>query len=202
MGRKIYDDPNNPYGVDFVCLWQSHTLFWHSGSVSDKSDMGAVTIPSGSAGIYGHPTIVSVSQDGTNWFTYPYVAALVPDNAYRWDDANHIWTGEQMNENKPLNPALTLPAGITVANALDQQVSACGGTGYNVKASGFSWIQYIRVTAGTSLTDANSGDYTVIDAIGAVNPAAVGDALSIMPANLVSGVTNLNFQKPSDLSQL
>ena len=106
-----------------------------------------------------------------------------------------------MNENKPLNPALTLPAGITVANALDQQVSACGGTGYNVKASGFSWIQYIRVTAGTSLTDANSGDYTVIDAIGAVNPAAVGDALSITPANLVSGITNLNFQKPDDSSQ-
>ena len=46
-----------------------------------------------------------------------------------------------------------------------------------------------------------SGDYTVIDAIGAVNPVAVGDALSILPANLVSGVTNSNFQNPSDLSQ-
>ena len=98
-------------------------------------------------------------------------------------------------------PRLPLPSGITVANALDQFIGACGGTGYNLKASGLPWIQYIRVTAGTSLTDANSGDYTVIDAIGAVNPVAVGDALSITPANLVSGVTNLNFQKPSDLSQ-
>ena len=198
MGRKIYDDPNNPYGVDFVVYGNS--FYSASGSVSDKSDMGAVTIPSGSAGIYGHPTIVSVSQDGTNWFTYPYVGALVPDNAYRWDDANHIWTGEQMNENKPLNPALTLSAGVTVASALDLQVGACGGTGYNLKASGLPWIQYIRVTAGTSLTDINPVDDTIIDAIGAVNPVVVGDALSITPANLVSGVTNLNFQKPSDLS--
>ena len=46
-----------------------------------------------------------------------------------------------------------------------------------------------------------SGDYTVIDAIGAVNPVAVGDALSITPANLISGVTNLDFQKPRNLSQ-
>ena len=34
-----------------------------------------------------------------------------------------------------------------------------------------------------------------------MNPVAVGDALSISPANLVSGVTNLDFQNPANLSQ-
>jgi hypothetical protein len=199
MGRRIYDDPNNPYGMDFIVY--GYAFYTASGAINDNTDLGALTIPGGSAGIFGHPTVLSVSQDGTNWFTYPYVAALVPANAYRWDDSNHAWTGEQMNENKPLNPSLTLPGGLVVADALDQQVGACGGTGYRLKPSGLPWIQYIRVTAGTSLTDSNPGDYTVIDAIGAVNPVAVGDALSITPANLVSGITNLVFQNPNDSSQ-
>jgi hypothetical protein len=43
--------------------------------------------------------------------------------------------------------------------------------------------------------------YTVIDAIAAVNPAVVGDALSIAPDNLAAGITNLAFQSPSDYSQ-
>jgi len=203
MGRKIYHDPNNPYGVDFVVFGNSfYTASGYTGgAISDTTDENAANIPNGTAGTYGHPTIVSVSQDGTSWFTYPYVATIIPDNAYRWDAANHAWTDEQMNETKPLNPAFTLPKGITVASALDQQVNACGGTGYNLQSSGLPWIQYVRVWAGTSTNDTNSGNYTVIDSIGAVNPVAVGDALSILPANLASGLTNLVFQKPSDLSQ-
>jgi hypothetical protein len=203
MGRKIYHDPNNPYGVDFVVFGNSFYTAggYTGGAISDATDENVANIPNGTAGTYGHPTIVSVSQDNTNWFTYPYVATLIPDNAYRWDSANHAWTDEQMNETKPLNPSFSLPKSITVASALDQQVNACGGTGYNLQASGLPWIQYVRVWAGTSTNDTSSGNYTVIDSIGAVNPIAVGDALSITPSNLVSGVTNLVFQKPSDLSQ-
>ena len=203
MGRKVYDDPNNPYGVDFIVYGNS--FFPSSGfdgmQVDDFSDEGVVTIPGGSAGTYGHPTIVSVSQDGTNWYTYPYVPALVPDNAYRWDDTNHVWTDEEMNATKPLNPSINLPGGITVANALDEYVGASGGTGYDLKQSGLPWIQYVCLTAGTNLTDTNVFDYTVIDSIGAVSPVVIGDALSITPDNLASGNTRLVFQNPDDLSQ-
>ena len=203
MGRKVYDDPNNPYGVDFIVYGNS--FFPSSGfdgmQIDDFSDEGVVTIPGGSAGTYGHPTIVSVSQDGTNWYTYPYVPTLVPDNAYRWDDTNHIWTDEEMNATKPLNPSINLPGGITVANALDEYVGASGGTGYNLKQSGLPWIQYVCITAGTNLTDTNAFDYTAIDSIGVVSPVVVGDALSITPDNLASGNTRLVFQKPDDLSQ-
>ncbi|HUC84415.1 MAG TPA: hypothetical protein VL970_04410, partial [Candidatus Acidoferrales bacterium] len=168
--------------------------------IDDLTDQGSTTF-SGTSGTYGHTTVVSVSQDGTNWFTYPFVPVLVPDNAYRWDDTNHAWTDEQMNETKPLNPSLNFPFGLTVASALDQFVGAYGGSGYSLQASGLPWIQYVRINAGTSLTDNNSSDYTVIDAIGAVDPVSVGDALSITPANLASGVTNLVFQNPADLGQ-
>jgi hypothetical protein len=194
MGRKIYSDPNNPYGLDFTLF--GYTFYtaggYTGGAVSDATDMGVAYVSG--TGYFGHSTVISVSQDGTNWFTYPNTGAPTPENAYRWDDANHAWTDEQMNENKPLNPAFSFASGTTVASVLDGFNNACGGTGYSVKASGLPWIQYVRIAAGAS-------DYTVIDAVGAVNPVAVGDALSILPANLVSGVTNLNFQKPSDLSQ-
>lgn len=204
MGRKICHNPNNPYGVDFDVfgnsLYEATGGLGTSGLVSDSTDEGGVTT-SGSAGTYGHPTIVSVSQDGTNWYTYPYVPVLVPGNAYRWDDTNHCWTDEQMNETKPLNPSLNFPDGTTAADELDQFVGAYGGTGYNLQASGLSWIQYIRIIAGTSTNDSNSEDYTVIDAIGAVNPVVVGDALSITPDDLLSGITNLVFQNPANLNQ-
>ena len=155
----------------------------------------------GLSGTYGHTTTVSVSQDGTNWFTYPYVPFLLPSDAYQWDDANHAWKKEIAFESKPVNPTLNFPSGVMVSNVVDQYVGANGGTGYSLQASGLPWIQYIRITAGTNLTDTAGMDYTVIDAIGAVNPVAVGDALSISPANLVSGVTNLAFQNPANLSQ-
>ena len=201
MGRKIYHDPNNPYGIDFNVFGNSFYVAnggqGSGGLVGDSTDENNVTF----GGTYGHTTIVSVSQDGTNWFTYPYVPVLIPDNAYRWDEFNHAWTDEQLNENKPLNPSLNFPSGTTVANALDQFDGAYGGTGYNLQASGFPWIQYVRIWAGTTTNDANTSDYTVIDAIGAVNPVTVGDALSITPDNLASGISNLNFQRPDDLSQ-
>ncbi|MGH7990403.1 MAG: hypothetical protein ACREDS_09480, partial [Limisphaerales bacterium] len=103
---------------------------------------------------------------------------------------------EEMNPTKPLNPFIYTNnfAGQSVAGALDQFVGAAGGSDYDLKASGFPWIQYVRVQPG-------AGTYTVIDAIAVVNPVAVGDALSIAPDNITSGIADLNFQKPDDLSQ-
>lgn len=202
LGRRIYHSHKNPYGIDFNVFGNSfYVASGYGGSeMNDLTDQGAASF-GGTAGTYGHPTTVSVSQDGTNWFTYPYLPVLVPDNAYRWDDPNHAWTDEQMNETKPLNPSLDFPSGLTVASALDQYVGAYGGSGYSLQASGLPWIQYVRINAGTSLTDTTSSDYTVIDAIGAVDPITVGDALSITPANLAAGITNLVFQNPADLNE-
>jgi hypothetical protein len=193
MGRKIYDDPNHPYGIDFIVYGNSFfSASGTSGFISDGTDLNGALLGSSPG---GHPTTVSVSQDGTNWFTYSNTV-LFPGEAYRWDDTNASWTDEEMNPTKPLNPFLYTNnfAGQSVAGALDEFVGAAGGTGYDLKTSGLPWIQYIRVQPGAST-------YTVIDAIAAVNPVIVGDALSIAPDNIASGIANLDFQKPDDLSQ-
>ena len=195
MGRKIYDDPNNPYGVDLIVYGNSFfSASGYSGSeVNDFTDLGVATL---STGIFGHSTTVSVSQDGTNWYAFSNTPVLFPDNAYRWDDTNHSWTDEEMNPTKPLNPFINTNnfGGQSVASGLDQFIRAAGGTGYDLKASGLPWIQYVRVQPG-------AGTYTVIDAIAAVDPVVVGDALSIAPDNLASGITNLVFQNPANSSQ-
>jgi hypothetical protein len=56
------------------------------------------------------------------------------------------------------------------------------------------WIEYVRVQPG-------SNTYTVIDAIAAVNPVEEGDALSISPADVAVGTTNLFFQSPANRNQ-
>ena len=42
MGRKIYDDPNNPYGIDLIVYGNSFfSAFGTGGSVSDNTDLNA-----------------------------------------------------------------------------------------------------------------------------------------------------------------
>ena len=194
FGRKIYDDPNNPYGVDLIVYGNSFlSASGFSGFLGDGTDLDVAKL---SSGYYGHATTVSVSQDGLNWFAFPNTQSLYPDGAYRWDATNHSWTAEEMNPTKPLNPFLYTNnfGGQPVASELDQFVGAAGGSGYDLKAVGLPWIQYVRVSPG-------AGSYTVIDAIAAANPVAVGDALCLSPDNLASGITNLVFQRPDDPSE-
>jgi hypothetical protein len=194
MGRPIYNNPNNPYGVDLIVYGNSFYSASHThGFVSDTTDLNAATL---GASYGGHSTTVSVSQDGTNWFTYSNTPALLPTEAYRWDDTNDSWTEELMNPTKPVNPFVYTNnfSGQSVATGLDQFTGASGGTGFDLSESGFPWIQYVRIQPGP-------GTYTVIDAIAAVDPVVVGDALSIMPDNLSTGLTNLFFQNPASTCQ-
>jgi hypothetical protein len=194
MGRKVFHDPNNPYGIDLMVFGNSFfSASDTSGTVSDSTDLDTALL---SSGIFGHSTTVSVSPDGTNWYTFPNMPFLFPDNAYRWDDGNQSWTDEQLNPTKPLNPSVYTNdfAGQTVAYGLQQFNGSAGGTGYNLQASGFPWIQYVRVQPGPST-------YTVIDAIAAVNPVVEGDALAITSDNIASGLTNLVFQRAANTSQ-
>jgi hypothetical protein len=194
MGRKVYHDPNNPYGIDLIVFGNSFfSVSGITGDVSDATDLDTAQLGSG---LFGHATTVSVSPDGTNWYAFSNTPALFPDGAYRWDYPNHSWTEELLNANKPVDPAVYLTdfAGQTVATGLEQFAGSAGGTGYSLAASGFPWIQFVRAQPGPNT-------YTVIDAIAAVNPVVEGDALALSPADLAAGTTNLVFQSPANRTQ-
>lgn len=195
MAHKIYANPSHPYGNDLIVYGNSFFVAsgYSGGYVSDATDLNSTML----GGIYGHPTTVSVSQDGTNWFAFTNnTQYLFPDDAYRWDYTNDSWTWEQMNPTKPLNPLLYTNdfSDESAAQGLAQYTGAAGGNGYSLQTLGLPWIQYVRIQP-------NPDDYTVIDAIAAVNPVVVGDALSIAPDNIASGNTNLFFQSADNCGQ-
>ncbi|HEY3854980.1 MAG TPA: hypothetical protein VGO67_11345 [Verrucomicrobiae bacterium] len=191
MGRKVYHNANNPYGMDLIVYGNSFfSPFGSTGTVSDSTDLDDITLGSGTN---GHSATVSVSPDGTNWYSFDNTAKLYPQNAYRWDSPNHSWKLEQSNPTKPLDPAIysTDFEGQTAFSALDHYDGSAGGTGYNLQASGFPWIQYVRI-------EPAPGSSTVIDSIAAVNPAVEGDTLTITSDDIDAGITNLAFQSPGD----
>ncbi|MEN6355545.1 MAG: PEP-CTERM sorting domain-containing protein [Armatimonadota bacterium] len=144
--HQVMDDPLNPYGIDFLVFGNS--FFVGSGTVSDTTNMNTYKLTNGS--IFAENMKVSVSQDGTDWYTYnngPYADAMFPTNAYLWDSANACWTNTQADFTKPVNPSLTSAdfAGKTGAQAIALFDGSAGGTGFDLAESGFGWIQYIKV---------------------------------------------------------
>jgi hypothetical protein len=164
MGRPITNDPSNPYGIDLIVYGNS--FFVGKSTANDSTNLHADTI----TGVFGHPLVVSVSPDDVNWYTFPTTADLLPYQAYQWDDTNQVSTSNLLNFNQPVDPAvaaLALNKGYSTAAAvLDAYGTASGGTGYDIAASGFSSIDYVRVASSTT-------DYAVVDAIAAVGATPV-----------------------------
>jgi hypothetical protein len=95
------------------------------------------------------------------------VADLLPFQAYQWNDATKTSTMNLLNFNTPVNPSVATAAlakSYTYASqVLDAYGNASGGTGFNISASGFSSIDYVRIASGMD-------GYAVVDSIAAVDP--------------------------------
>lgn len=174
MGRKVYDDPRNPYGIDLIVF--GNAFFTGSGFTGGSVNLNTYTL---SGNLVAEPIKVSVSPDGVNWYRYddgPYADGLFPTNAYLWDRQSGTWTDELSDPTRPVNPALTAAdfSGLTGADALDLYDGSAGGTGFDLSASGFEWIQYVRVEG---LTGFAGGE---IDAIAAVTPIPEPTGLALL----------------------
>src|SRR5258705_7013383 len=100
---------------------------------------------------------------------------------------------------KPVNPARAqaITSGISAADAIDYYAGSGGGTGFDLRPSGFSAVRYVKVEG--IAPDFSDGE---VDAFAIVRPATLNDELSIAPANLTNGTATLRFQQPSAPSQL
>jgi hypothetical protein len=188
--HDVYDDPANPYGIDFLVF--GNAFFVGSGFVSDSTDASTYKITSGS--VFAEPVTVSVSQDGVNWYTYssgPYADSYFPTQAYAWnqdlyDSAGNGWTDEEMDFTKPVDPSLTASdfAGLTLAEALELYDGSGGGTGFDLAESGFEWIRYIKVT----------GYGGEIDAFADVAPVPIPGAIWLLGGGLL-GIFKMRGKK-------
>jgi hypothetical protein len=205
--HPVQDNPVNPYGIDFMVF--GNTFYTGNGFSSDAANMNTLNLTGGS---FSEPTKISVSPGYTGqpgedpgnpatwpWYRYdngPYADSIFPTQAYRWSRVGTNWTEELLDPTKPVNPVLQTrfaAGGLTVADGIDLYDGSSGGTGFDLGASGFTSIQYIKAE-GLS-PGFNAGE---IDAFTIVRPMTVGDELSVAPANLTNNTAHLFFQDPAD----
>ena len=161
--HPVRDDVNNPYGIDFIVFGNTpQTIGQGDGWLNDDPAGTSVT-----GGGYPEPGIVSVSQDGTTWYTYssgPFADDFAPTMGRHYDPCEpnealgawNLWWGQAKNPTVPLNPSLDFAdfGGMTVAQIAQAYGDSAGGTGFNLSAlplpvdpaTGLKWIQYVRIS--------------------------------------------------------
>jgi hypothetical protein len=213
----IENDANNPYGIDFIV--HGNPFFATGIMVYENSNMDAYTLSafggggefgaSGPGAVFAEPVTISVaaSLDGP-WYTFtsaPGDVACTADNffptqPYKWDSDNHVWLGEELDWEKPVNPWIVNYFGNqTVADAIKLYAGSAGGTPFdldwltdeNGDPVSLEWIRYIKF----SDPENHQGE---ICAAADVAPVKLGDEMSVTPFNLEVGVNHLNFVDPDD----
>jgi hypothetical protein len=208
--HPVYDDPANPYGIDLLVFGNS--FFTPNALVNDSTDMNTCLLTGGafyeplkvsvSPGYTGQPGEQPTDPDTWPWYRYdngPYGDSAFPTQAFQWNRATTNWSAELMDFTKPVNPAMNTiisAGGLSAADAIGLYDGAGGGTGFDLSASGFSWIQYLKVEGIDP--DFSDGE---IDAVAIVRPMVVGDTLAIAPENILSNTATLCFQQPGAENQ-
>ncbi|HKS36374.1 MAG TPA: hypothetical protein VJW76_04230 [Verrucomicrobiae bacterium] len=207
--QPVRDDAINPYGVDFLVF--GNAFYSADVLVTESTDLNKALL---TGGPFSEPIKVSVSPGYTGqadedpddpntwpWYRYdagPYGDSDFPTHAWKWNRATTNWSEEVMDFTKPVNPALKevlAAGGMSLADAIDLYVGSGGGTGFDLKPSGFPWIQYVKVEGIDP--DFSGGE---IDAFSIVRPMTVGDELSIAPENITNNTAMLFFRKAGQIS--
>ncbi len=198
FAEPVRDDPAHPYGVDLLVF--GNAAFTAVGMVTDATDLNTLLL---SGGGFLEPLRVSVSPGPTGaagedpgdpatwrWYEYergPFADTLFPTQAYDWDRARAAWTDRLLDFTKPVNPALAVwfepgtGRSLTAAEAIALYDGAGGGTGFDLRESGFAAIRFVKIAGRPGF---HSGE---VDALAAVRPLRVGDSLLLVPENVQNG---------------
>lgn len=152
--HPVTNDPANPYGFDLLVFGNS--FFWDPITFSPTAK--ALSAEGG---------VISVSQDGSTWFTVSNSSAdgLWPTLGYA-DETNAFGgdAGQLLTDfTKPVDPAFTW-LDKSAAEIIAGYNGSGGGAGIDIGALGLDWIRYVRVTSDTP------GATPDIDAFSDVSP--------------------------------
>jgi len=157
--EPIVDDPANPFGLDLI-------VFGNAGFIDSSFPLGVVS-PTGSMFGVGSSPRVSVSADGSSWFTLSgQPDGLYPTLGYSdLADAYSTVPGSLTTDfTQPVNPALNA-AGMSFAALVAAYDGSGGGTGFDLSSTGLGQISFVRFD---NLAD---GPVTFeIDAVSDVSP--------------------------------
>ncbi len=177
--HDVIDDPDNPFGVDFI-------VFGNSGCTkSTNTGMTALDDPATCRlTAYGFPedSVVEVAQNPNGpWYgsdRWRTSDGFAPTLGHVYDPANadtnlysgNQWWGAPTDPTYPVDPRISFSncAGLTLAQLCQRYNGSAGGTGYDladvsglpVNAQGRKWFRYVRISCswGDKL-DPETGEY-------------------------------------------
>ena len=197
--HDVEDDPDNPFGVDFI-------VFGNSGCTkSTTSGMTALDDPATCRlTAYGFPeeSVVEVAQSADGpWYgseAWRISDGFAPTLGHRYDPDNvdtnlyagNRWWGAKTDATFPVDPRIDFAdcAGLTLAELCQRYNGSAGGAGYDladvvglpVNAQGRKWFRYVKIScAWGEKLDPETGEYEgdfgfsqpEVDAVADVRPA-------------------------------
>jgi hypothetical protein len=157
FGRRVYDDPDNPFGKDLIVFGNSfqninQSSYWMMGNPALLTTLNKPCTK--------EPAVVSVSQDGVYWFTFTmdeayrinpnfadpnfpgrygllgdfFADAFAPTLGRMYEPDLPGWWGEETDPTLPLDPAVleTDFRNTTLAQIAQKYGKSAGGTALDI----------------------------------------------------------------------
>ena len=194
--HDVVDDPDNPFGVDFI-------VFGNSGCVkSSTTGMTALDDPAAcrlTAQGFPEESVVEVAQSPSGpWYgsaKWRTSDGFAPTLGHVYDPANadtdlysgNQWWGAKTDATYPVDPRIGFSdcAGLTLAELCRRYNGSAGGAGYDLADTalpsdaahgGRKWFRYVRVSCAYSEEPNDEGDYGFsepeVDAVADVAPVS------------------------------
>lgn len=189
--HDVLDDPNNPFGIDFLVFGNAFGVRDSKENVQLTTD--PLTVSFTGKGSYEN-ALVEVSQDGETWYAYekgPYADSFMPTLGYLYDPAapdtglfnGNLYWGRAARATRPVNPACSFSSfsGLNLAQVCQRYDGSAGGTGFDLaelplprNGNGLKWIRYVRISCVEESNDEGDFGYNVpeIDAVADVAPVS------------------------------
>ncbi len=194
--HDVVDDPDNPFGVDFI-------VFGNSGCTK-KSTTGMTALDDPAtcrltAEGFPEESVVEVAQNpngpwygSEKWRTSDGFAPTLghmydPDNADTRLYSGNRWWGAPTDPTYPVDPRIGFSdcAGLTLAELCQRYNGSAGGAGYDLADTGLpadaahggrKWFRYVRISCAYSEEPNEDGDYGFtepeVDAVADVAPVS------------------------------
>lgn len=151
FAQAVSNDVRNPYGIDLL-VHGNPFLVGGGGTVYSNSNLEAYMLSAfGGTSVFGEPVTVSVAQYAEGpWYTYTngFGDTLWPTQPFQWDWVAHDWSCREMDWTRPVDPSLGDRAitNVSAARVISLYDGSAGGTGFDLKETGFAWVKYVKFT--------------------------------------------------------
>ena len=193
--HDVVDDPDNPFGVDFIVFGNAGCTKTSSSGMTALDDPAQCRLTGGG---FPEECVVEVAQSRNGpWYTsakWRTGDGFAPTLGHMYDPANadaslyegNRWWGAKTNATFPVDPRIDFSdcADLTLAELCQRYNGSAGGTGYDladvaglpVNAQGRKWFRYVKISCAYSEVPNDDGDFGFtepeIDAVADVAPVS------------------------------